>query len=643
MKLILAMACLLAGGPVFGADNEWRSVDPAELMLKTAKVEKDADAEAIFWEVVVEPKSNHATFSHYIRIKIFTERGRDSQSKVDLTYLGDNKIEDVAGRTIRPDGSIVDLGKAAVFERTIAKSGGLKVKAKSFALPAVEPGAVIEYRWREVRDNEFFLRLPLQRDIPIQSVKYFLKVDDSDYRHLTTRTFNAPDMRFVREKKNLFSQSIQNVPAFHSEPSMPPDNEVRPWMLIYSLPDFFGTSVNKILYDAFNSSTKSNDELRKAAVSIVAGAATPEQRIENIFEFCRARIKNTSKESAGSGGSSRGKVKQNKTASDTLRSGAGTGEDINLLFAALAIVEGFEARLAMIASRDEAFFKPAYADALLRVYFMHNRSIAVNIGGRWRFFDPASSFVPYGMLLWQEEGQSAYLVSSSWEEFVTTPLSEPGKSVQKRRGKLSLGNDGTLEGDVTIEYTGHLAVEMKQFYEDDSSNQREQSLRDRIKERISNAELSAIRIDNVSDQVKPLIEAFHLRAPAYGQRTGKRLFFQPAVFQRGLNARFTASERKYPICFHYPWIEDDEIEIDLPLGFTLDHAESIGSYPIADFGKYAVNIGITTDQRALQYKRNFTFGLNGKILFPATAYAQLKYIFDTTHRLDNHLLALKQE
>lgn len=643
MKLILAVACLVAAVPVYAADNEWKPVDRAELALKTARVEKDADAEGIFWEVVVEPKSNRAALSHYIRIKIFTERGRDSQSKVDLTYFGDVKIEDIAGRTIKPDGTVLELGKDAIFERTIVKLGRLKVKSKSFTLPGVEPGAVIEYRWREVRDNEYFLRLPLQREIPVQSVKYFLKIDEVEYLHLATKTFNAPDTRFAREKKNLFSQTLVNVPASHSEPNMPPENEVRPWMLVYFRPDFLGGALNKILYNAFVSSTKTNDELRKAAVSIVADAATPDRRLEKLFEFCRARIRNTSKESSASSGPFPGKVKQNKTASDTLRTGAGTGEDINLLFAALAIVEGFDARLAMVASREEAFFKPQYSDTLLSLYFMHANNIAVNVDGQWRFFDPASSFVPYRMLRWQEEGQSAYLVSSDWEQFVTTPLSPPEKSVQKHTGNFSLTADGTLEGDVTIEYSGHFAVEMKQFYEDGSPYQREQSLRDRVKEMVSNAELSAIRIENIADPVKPLIEVFHIRVAAYGERTGKRLFFQPAVFQRGSNARFTDSERKYAICFNYPWTEEDVVEIDLPPGFTLDHAESIGTYPIADYGKYGATVGITADQRTLQYKRNFTFGLAGKILFPATSYQQLKYVFDTTHRLDSYQIALKQK
>ena len=99
-------------------------------------VEKDADAEVIFWDVLVDIGSSRVSFNHYIRIKIFTERGRDSQSKVDLIYIGKNKIEDIAGRTIKADGTVIELKKDAIFDRIIAKGNKIQIKAKSFAMPA---------------------------------------------------------------------------------------------------------------------------------------------------------------------------------------------------------------------------------------------------------------------------------------------------------------------------------------------------------------------------------------------------------------------------------------------------------------------------------------------------------------------------
>src|ERR1700674_5173167 len=157
-SLILSVVCLTLWSAAVFAGDDWRPVDPADLALKAPIVEKDADAEAIFWEVKVDDGvRGDLILSHYLRIKVFTERGRESQSKIDIPFgkfFGSNiRIEDIAARTVKPDGSIIELQKGDIFERTIVKASGIKVKAKSFAMPGLEAGSIIEYRWREVRVN----------------------------------------------------------------------------------------------------------------------------------------------------------------------------------------------------------------------------------------------------------------------------------------------------------------------------------------------------------------------------------------------------------------------------------------------------------------------------------------------------------
>ena len=54
--VLLSLFCLVLAGSqtAFSQDKDWREVTQAERELKTAKVEADADAEAIFWEVRVD-------------------------------------------------------------------------------------------------------------------------------------------------------------------------------------------------------------------------------------------------------------------------------------------------------------------------------------------------------------------------------------------------------------------------------------------------------------------------------------------------------------------------------------------------------------------------------------------------------------
>ena len=50
------LLCLLAASaaPVCAASDDWKPVEPAHLALKGSTVEKEADAEAIFWEVRID-------------------------------------------------------------------------------------------------------------------------------------------------------------------------------------------------------------------------------------------------------------------------------------------------------------------------------------------------------------------------------------------------------------------------------------------------------------------------------------------------------------------------------------------------------------------------------------------------------------
>jgi hypothetical protein len=636
--------------------SDWKPVDPAELAMKEPVVEKDADAEAIFWDVrvadEVEGGGPRTVLEHYVRIKIFTERGRESQSKIDIPFLDNWRVENIAARTIKPDGQIVELKKSDVFERTIIRGSGLKVKAKSFAMPSVEPGSVIEYRWREVRNDSlaFYLRLQLQRDVPVRLVKYHIKpLSAPGFTYgMRVQTFNRQNSPYVKEKDGFYSTTVENVPAFREEPRMPPEDQVRPWMLVYYsedkklAPASYWKEKGKEFYEEYKSRMKVNDDVKQAAAAAIGDAQTPEQKLERLFEFCRSKIKNVSDDASGMSAEELEKWKENKSPADTLKRGMGTGTDIDMLFAALATASGFEARVANLADRSDTFFDPGFPDA----YFIHAYDIAVRVGDSWRFYDPASTYVPHGMLRWQEEGQEALVSDSKEPVWAQTPLSGPEKSKQKRTAKLRLSEDGTLEGDVRVEYTGHFAVERKEWNDDDSATEREQTLRDEIKGQLSTAELSDIKIENITDPAKPFIYSFHIRVPGYAQRTGKRLFLQPAFFQYGRGPLFSTSGRMHPIYFHFPWSEEDEVNIELPAGFALDNPDAPAPFGAKDLSQYDVKLLLTKDQRVLIYKRNFFFGGGGggleRILYPVASYSQLKGYFDMVHKQDGHTITLKQ-
>src|SRR5215470_2020503 len=87
--------CLLAylmflAVPAQAQVQPWKPIDPAHVALKAPVVEKDADAEGLFWEVYFKDELDGSTlrkvFSNYVRIKIFNQRGVENHGKVDIIY-----------------------------------------------------------------------------------------------------------------------------------------------------------------------------------------------------------------------------------------------------------------------------------------------------------------------------------------------------------------------------------------------------------------------------------------------------------------------------------------------------------------------------------------------------------------------------
>jgi hypothetical protein len=276
--------------------------------------------------------------------------------------------------------------------------------------------------------------------------------------------------------------------------------------------------------------------------------------------------------------------------------------------------------------------------------FVHRGPIAVMIGNDWKFFDPGKPFVPFGMLAWFEEDVWALVVGERQNGWIKTPMTGIDKSNSERSAKFKLLEDGTLEGDVRLEFSGQAAVANRFEIYDASPAKREESIREDIKRRISAAEVSNVVVENVTDISKPLVYKYTIRVPNYAQKTGKRLFLQPGFFEYGTNPLFSSETRKYAIYFEFPWSENDEIEIELPKNFEADSVDSPGAVnETTGLAGLNIKIELNKETNVLKYSRQFSFGANGKIIFEAGAYKPLKFLFDSIHKADTHAISLRQK
>lgn len=647
-KVVLCVTLVV---PVFSpastafGGNDWKPIDPAHLALNEPKVQPGADAEAIIWEVRVADGLNPrgdltTTFDQYLRVKIFTDRGREAFATVDIPYWSGMDVKDVAARTIRPDGSIVELKPSDVYRRTVVKANDLKVKVVSFAVPAIEAGVIVEYRWREVYRDSIAsnLRLRFSRDIPIQDVRYFLRPLKIPGLAMMAWSFNA-DIAPVKQRDGSSMIRLSNVPADTNEEYGPPPFEARPWVFISYSPEkqldaeAFAREVGRTLCEEYGRRARPSDDIRRLAVAAVSAAGTDRERVAALVRVAREKVRRVDVDTASA--EDRRAARENRSAADALKRGIGTADDLVLVVLALANGAGLDARAAAIADRGDLFQRSIPPHP----YFIRGRLVAVRSGDGWLFADPANEYAPAGQLPWQYEDQKALIGDPKGAIHGRTPLSEPAYSLKKRTGRFRLTEDGTLEGEARVEYFGHWADTFREQEDQDAPAEREKSLRERIETRFPGAEVSEVKVENVIDLSKAYANAYRIRVPGYAQRTGSRLFLQPAVFQKGIPAVFQGAERKSEVYFDFPWAEEDVVHIELPAGYRLE--ESADPKPVMA-GPLTYETRLSIEGGHLVLRRTQVVGKGGAILFPQRSYRALRAVFDSIHKGDHRTVVLRR-
>ena len=644
IRTYLAALSLLALFAPSASATDWKPLDPAHLALKQPKLDPTASAEALLWEVKVADdldgnRTPLTVYDHYLRAKIFTDRGREAFATIDIPFGKNVSVREIDARTIRPDGSIVELKRSDIYERMLVKTGDVKVKVKSFAVPALEPGAIVEYTWREYHNDSLAinLRLPFSRDIPVHEVRYFLKPLDVDGFRMVAFSFNGNFPPPVKQADGFTMLALSNVPAQITEEYAPPALEYRPWVFIGYEPSGrsddgsqFERNFAKEMHEEYSRRSRPNDAIRRLAQAAVTGLTTDAEKAAALASVARTKLRRTDTDTASA---TAPKAKTPRNAADALGMGTGSGDDVLTLFLALASTAGLDAHPAATISREVLLPRSLRPHAA----FFPERIAAVRSGTTWIFVDPANEHSLSGAVPWYLELQRALIADARQASAADIPATPVTYSLKKRVGTFRLLDDGTLEGEARLEYFGHWGEVLREQEDDEAPADREKSLRELLTRRWPGAEVSDIRIENIPDPSKPYANAFTVRIPGFAQRAGTRLILQPAVFQKGIEQTFTAAQRTTQLHFPFAFSEDDEVTITLPEGYAMQ--EGTGPKPVnAGAGVYTPSLSMNGP--ALTYRRKLSLDVPG--LYAITLYGPLRTFYESVHKADGHTVIVSR-
>ena len=645
---LAVVALLTIAFPRTARAIEWQPISPDDLALKDNPKQPGADAMILYREVVLDASkagSNGDNFEEYVRIKVFTQAGV-SEGHVNIEFVKENEtVPYITGRTIRPDGTIVKFD-GQVLETTIEKFSGLKVLAKTFTLPDVQPGSIIEYIYQMQTKPGYVSSRSWQvtksmytREAHFTYIPY--TGFGSGLRPMFSTYLLPPDAALKEQTSGAYAMMAHDIPGLVEEPLMPPENAFEARVEFYYQGDgpaqtdpsdrYWGYYAKKWESDLDHFIDKKN-ALNSELAKLVSPTDSPEVKLRKIYAGV-LQIRNLNMEDYKTAKEHKDEnLKEINNVEDVLNRGYAYGFQINYLFIGLARAAGFDATEIHVAPRNQELFLPQRNE----VFQLRADIVWVHAGSQDYYLDPASRYFPFGLIPWYETETGGVKADKHAGTIVNTPESPAADATIIRRADLEVSPDSSISGTLQVDYTGQRAalVREEKRKEDDTGRQKE--LEDDIRSWLPvGSEFSITKLSNWDDIDQPIHVEGTLKIPSFATGAAQRLLIPLEIFQMPQSREFASEKRANAVYFHFPYDETDDIKLRLPSGYKV---ESLPPARKTDLKAVAWEIAAEAQGNTVEVKRHLA--VNG-VLFGKDDYTTLRKFFGLVKTNDNAQMVLQ--
>ncbi len=603
----VAVVVFLFTANIYGAYSKSQDFRPAtaeEKAMTSAPNAPGASAAILDW-VRVDDDTNSFS-SEYVRVKIFTEEGK-KYGDVEITYMPAypyrGRVTEIDARTIRPDGTIVPFtGK--VYDKVVFKVGRTALKAKTFSLPDVQAGSIIEYRFTRRWSDAMLLNTQwsLQSDIPVLHAKLTLQPYDSQGEYQSYFTYlGLPEGKKPVKVGDRYELELTNIPAYQSEAFSLPEQQLKSFVNFY----YTSSRIKPAEFWSVESkswSKRTEDFLGKAgeakSVAQQLAGSNPTETAKKVYAHVQ-KLRNYSFEIDKSDQEVRKEaLSEARNVAEVLKKGAGFRDEINRTFVAIARAAGLQSEVVRVAPRDETFFAEVIPDAGQ----MNAEVATVTIDGRVLFLDPGTPHAPFGMLSWEKSGVRGVRASKGPDpQWVEVPQLDPESSTMKRRADLRI-NGETLDGTIVTTFTGQEALLRRLRTLTGDEETRRKSFEEEAKGWF--AEGASVKLKSLTGATsfdEPLVATFDVSLPNLVSSAGSRTLVPMSVFAANNRNPFAPTARVNSIYFQYPRTESDEVKVTIPDSLRVSAVPSGYDLKAGAFGYVSKG---TADGNSVTFKRS---------------------------------------
>jgi hypothetical protein len=654
LRLSLFPALLALSAPL--ALAQWTVPTPEELSMTSQHEVPGAAAVYLYREETTDDKMH--MFSIYTRLKVLTEKGKE-YSNVELHYARSNDganitIDNIQGRTIHPDGSIIPFtGKP--FDKLVEKAGGVKVMSKVFTMPDVEVGSIIEYRYKLHYDDQYFMHPDwfIQTDLFTRKAHYswkptsetLISSDDQLTNSIAWTPVLPPGVELKQTRlpassqlsdgQLIFDLDVHDIIPLPSEEFMPPIASLSYRVLFYYSPYRSGAEFWKNQTKRW---TKARDKfigpgsaVRDAVKEIVQPSDTQDQKLRKIYAAVM-KLENTSYTRQHSTAEEKAQgFKEIHNTDDIWNRKRGNNDEIAELFIAMARAAGMKAYAGAVTNRDQSLFQTSY----LTLSQLDDIIAIVNIDGKDQFFDPGSRYCPYQHLAWKHTMAQGIRQTEGGGDFFNSPPESYTYSQTSRVANLTIDQHAAVTGTIEIKYMGSPALHWRQRSLTGDATSLEQEIRTSVEHMVPQGlEVKVASINQLEDYDQPLIVKLNVKG-TLGSATGKRLLLPADLFEANSKPAFPDAKREIPVYFDYAQAQQDAIRINFPPTFTV---ESLPPGDNSNFEKFAL-YKMTTESTATNFTVRRTYVL-GEIFFKTEEYAGLRSFYSKFENKDQESVVL---
>ncbi|MCB1056914.1 MAG: DUF3857 domain-containing protein [Acidobacteria bacterium] len=461
--VFLAGAFVCCRPAAAAAEDPWPPISAEERALTAVEGFPSAPAVRLLHQGLfyVDPWGRSSYLESTTRIKVLTEEGiRYANVALDSDRF--YRLKNFEARSHQPDGSVQVLGDDAKF--TEEKSSSSTRRRHVFAMPQVQVGSIVEYRYRIYFDSIYWSGHWLFQD-QLPTLRSQIVFDKPAEYNFVPYKVIAPGLELDEQIQRLPSRTrltytLEDVPPIADEPSSFPIEDLASQMTFIPYERLIADEgrVQPLLKDwdravdliqgsvdwGYKSVRKNSAASVRQARAAARGLKTEEERAAAVYRFVRDEIELVPIDGVLPGSHGADKILSDRRGD--------YAEKVILLQVMLEGI-GFETSIGWTKERSEGRVNTA-----LPLPFQFDLPVvAARIGGHWVFLDPSDRDLAFGRMRPTAEGALCLLVDLKKPEWVRVPMSEAADNRRDVTVELTVAPEGGVAGRGKLEAVGQAA------------------------------------------------------------------------------------------------------------------------------------------------------------------------------------------